>query len=57
MSAFPPYRTSAHIEARNLCRETDNGVEEKEALRNRVLALADWWILLNPFAGTRYLPA
>jgi hypothetical protein len=26
--------------ARNLCRETDNGVEKKEALRNRVLALA-----------------
>jgi hypothetical protein len=25
---------------RNLCRETDNGVEKKEALRNRVLALA-----------------
>ena len=38
---FPRYRTSAHIEARNLCRETDNGVEEKEALRNRVLALAE----------------
>jgi hypothetical protein len=31
---------SAHIEARNLYRETDNGVEEKEAPRKRVFGLS-----------------